>query len=320
MCSSTNGRNDQISAKRFATACIATSSALSRYKTSYNYINYSLWTMPIEFFGSLLLIVCFCVGKWCRVFGLTRRLGGLSLLVVGLLWYPRYGSLLIWGAAVYMLEPRRLLERRLTNPYLLTSLVLVSLVLDTVPASVARGPWWEGLISLAAGYPFNSDIVGRFDLPGSASMDPVVVCHAVGAVLLLTIVEVWPPARRALARPLPQFLGRISFPLYFMHEPVLLSVGRGAFLLARSAGIAPAASIAIAAGSFVSVSFAMAVLASRFVDKPATRLAAQTGQSVQHALDFLIGALSCRIVAVREHVQASARTRRFRISEMRKLK
>jgi peptidoglycan/LPS O-acetylase OafA/YrhL len=254
------------------------------FTTSYNY---SLWTMPVEFFASLLLIMCFCIGNYCRRFGLTRKAGGLSLLAIGFVCYPHYGSFMIAGAALYLLEPRRLLEGKLTNPYVLTALGLVSLLLGTVPTSAARGPWWDALISLPANYPFHYDLIGRFGLPGSASMEPPIVCHAAGAVLLLIVIEVWAPARRVLARPLPQFLGRLSFPLYFMHLPVLLSVGCGAFLFARSAGIAPAASIAIAAVSFASVSFAMAVLASHFVDKPATRLAAQTGRSVQSALDFL---------------------------------
>jgi peptidoglycan/LPS O-acetylase OafA/YrhL len=254
------------------------------FTTSYNY---SLWTMPVEFFGSLLLIMCFCIGNYCRRFGLTRRAGGLSLLATGFVCYPHYGSLMIAGAALYLLEPRRLLEGKLTNPYVLTALGLVSLLLGTVPTSAARGPWWDALVALPANFPFHYDPIGRFGLPGSASMDPPIVCHAAGAVLLLIVIEVWPPARRVLARPLPQFLGRISFPLYFMHLPVLLSVGCGAFLFARSSGIAPAASIAIAAVSFASVSFAMAVLASHFVDKPATRLAAQTGRIVQSAFDFL---------------------------------
>jgi peptidoglycan/LPS O-acetylase OafA/YrhL len=119
---------------------------------------------------------------------------------------------------------------------------------------------------------------------------------------LLIVVEIWPQARRFLDRPLPQFLGRISFSLYLVHEPVLLSVGCGAFLFARNAGMAPAASIATAAFSFAAVSLALAVLASRSIDRPATRLADRTARSVQHALDFFNRPRPARLISSRERL------------------
>jgi len=47
----------------------------------------ALWTMQIEFAGSVALIVLFGAGKWGARFGGTRVLAGFAMLAAGLLCY-----------------------------------------------------------------------------------------------------------------------------------------------------------------------------------------------------------------------------------------
>ena len=64
--------------------------------------------------------------------------------------------------------------------------------------------------------------------------------HAIGALLTLIVADNWRPLRDLLNRRTPQFLGRISFPLYLVHVPILLSLGLGTFLALLRVGLAPA--------------------------------------------------------------------------------
>ena len=96
-----------------------------------------------------------------------------------------------------------------------------------------------------------------------------------GIVLLLLAAAFWRPAVRVLeSRPL-QWLGRISFSLYLVHEPIVVTAR---FLLVRVD--APTwVSIAIA----VPVAFLVAVLFTRFVEAPFHRLARSAGRKVSLA-------------------------------------
>jgi peptidoglycan/LPS O-acetylase OafA/YrhL len=72
---------------------------------------------------------------------------------------------------------------------------------------------------------------------------------------------------------LAQFLGRISYPLYLIHLPVLLSVGCGVFVASIHAGQSRGISAALALLAFLAATLPLAWLFERFVDTKAIQLA-----------------------------------------------
>ena len=97
--------------------------------------------------------------------------------------------------------------------------------------------------------------------------------HVLGASLLCTGFFLSPALQKLLSRPPFQWLGKLSFSLYLVHVPVLLSVGTGCAVLLSDWGIqsyglmsALSASVTLAAVLLVSALF------WRFVEQPCTRL------------------------------------------------
>lgn len=118
-----------------------------------------------------------------------------------------------------------------------------------------------------------------------------------GAVLLIVCTGFFRPFRRALEAPVPQWLGRISFSLYLIHEPVLLAVR---FLLPRAALL-----VVVVLGLFFCV--VVAGLFTRWVEIPSHRLARRLGSRAQ-AWGHHQGA---RILAVSESEPGGSRLRRL---------
>jgi len=210
------------------------------FSSSYNS---ALWTMPIEFAGSLLLMTLFMLARGLRPLrAVGSATAGAGLLAAGVLCHSFYIALMLFGASIRMFRFSRCLRNRLAYP-----LLLASLVLGTVPFSVARGRWWNGLVALAPPPPR----AGWWSAwPGFTPIDGVAFWHGVGAIILLVVVDQTPSMRAWLGRPLPRFLGVISFPLYLLHIPLLFSVGCGVFVFAHSAGLGYGAACAVATAAY----------------------------------------------------------------------
>ncbi len=239
----------------------------------------SLWTMPLEFAGSGLLILLFAVRRWLGWGDTQQRAMGLALMVVGILLEPLFLSLIVIGAGMAMLDLRRWM--RLSTGLAVAGVVL-ALLLGTVPYSDARFALWGPLIRhLSPGplLPWHT-LPG---LPGLVPMDAVSLCHGVGAILLVAVVTCSAWLRRALSRPFAVWLGRISFPLYLVHIPLLLSGGCFVLLWANGLGLSYGAAVACAVAAYCLPSLALAELMARFVERPAIRLAAWSGLAVQSA-------------------------------------
>ena len=170
--------------------------------TSYNS---SLWTMRTEFTGSL---VAFGLGL-----ALLRLPGrGARAWLLGVAWL-----------ACFCVDPW------LANFPLGVGLASLSASGRLPRLHVAWAPVLILLSYAAATFSDNSGLNRavhahlHFALPG-----PTV--YGAGAVLALLAVESVPALHRLLSGRVPRWLGRMSFPLYLLHIPVLCSVGSFAYI------------------------------------------------------------------------------------------
>jgi peptidoglycan/LPS O-acetylase OafA/YrhL len=195
--------------------------------------NLVLWTMPVELWGSFIVFAAGLILLQARL--RTAVLAGLAVI----LW-----------AAVPANGP-----------------ALASFVGGAVLASTKRrlpAPLGIAVIGLALGS-YNTDRL--FGL--RAGMESTL--YGLGAVLLVAGVLHAPPLQRLLTGRWPQRLGRISFALYLVHQPIIFSLGAALFVALEPFGYAPAAAVSFLA--VLAVALPLAVVAERWIDRPATRLA-----------------------------------------------
>lgn len=182
----------------------------------------SLWTMPIEFQGSVILIFTFVACRY--LFRDAMRREGWCCLILILLTIAMHGSFLFLfgiGAVVYLSDLRGRVEPLGRSLWLPGFVIVLGLVLGTVPFSAARPEAISHFVNLA---PVQYSVPLR-------RMPPESFWHAIGAVLLLISVDANPRLRSMFSSRLFQWLGEISFPLYLVHIPLLLSVGCGSYML-----------------------------------------------------------------------------------------
>ena len=89
-------------------------------------------------------------------------------------------------------------------------------------------------------------------------------------------VLVLPVAQRICSMRLPAWLGRMSFPIYLLHWPIMMTVGSMTFLFASPLGQQIAAITALLVGLLVTLP--LAILFERFVDQPAIALSRVFGR------------------------------------------
>ena len=250
------------------------------YPRSYNS---SLWTMSVEFAGSLMLIGVVRGRGLLGRFGRSDDVVAGGLLLLAVVLFPTYLSLLAAGAGLQMYG---LAARGVRVPGWGALVLLgVGLLLGTVPYSVARGPWLDALVRAVPGAVLPWGRLG----PAFQTMERVEVLHGIGAVLLLMAIEWHPGLRRGLAAPVPRWLGTISFPLYLVHLPLLLSVGCGSFLVMHGLGAGYAVAAGVAGVVFLGVALLVASLAVRLLERPAVWAAGWAGAGVQRGVDRLRG-------------------------------
>jgi peptidoglycan/LPS O-acetylase OafA/YrhL len=233
-------------------------------QTSYNS---SLWTMPIEYIGSILLIVAFATGLPAR----SPRLAGVLFLALGLIFCRAFVSIMLFGAALYLLDIARFAVRMRLRAVMLA----VILALGTLPFSEARGPIRNALLLITAHVP-----PVPVSTPGFTAQGDVSLWHGVAAVALVALISGWPAVQRGLSVPIVASLGRLSFPLYLAHIPILLSVGCFSFLVARGAGLPYAAAVGISFAVYLPATLCAAMVLERFVDGPSMRMAGRVAENL----------------------------------------
>ena len=214
--------------------------------------NPALWTMRVEFFGSLVVFA------FLGVFGGHRRLIALSAsgaLILGLLGQVELG-LFLGGVALSAI----LVER----PHWLL-------------------PGWLGLALLAAGVTLGGTY-GGYDgrvllMPGSrAAFRPGEVRVGLGALAVVAAVALTPRLARVLsARPLV-WLGGVSFGVYLVHMVALTTAGAACVARLTPSYGWPLA-LLVASVATVGLSVVGGWVVTVLVDRPAVALARRVGRA-----------------------------------------
>ncbi len=235
--------------------------------------NTALWTMPIEFAGSVgMLLACCATKRLTRAAGHRKRACLVIFSLLYLAFFESYLGLFAAGALMRITIPTGC--RQLTaKPALPVALIAIGLFLGTIPVSQAAWP-------IFSAFP-NIRIPDWMPWPAQGPF----LWHTIGAVLMLGGLQSSALAKRALQSPPCQWFGKISFSLYLIHIPILMTLGCQAFLIARNLGASQAASAVAAVAVFFPAALLCAQAFTLAIDQPAIRLSGQLARRIQTSID-----------------------------------
>ncbi len=229
----------------------------------------ALWTMPIEADGSLVLMTIFVFLR--RTGRHLDRLAGYAFCLFAVLGAGSFLSLFAFGAALRLLQPTKMSAALGGSRWALVALLLLGLFFGTVPFGIHRWAIYEWLTALATHVIWHA----RFWLHS-----PVSFWHGIGAALILLAVCSCPSMQSALSRPFGRFLGRISFPLYILHVPLLMVIECDAILLCQHIGMPPLAGGVLSLAVFVVVAVAVAATLTPLIEGGAINLSFRLGAAI----------------------------------------
>jgi peptidoglycan/LPS O-acetylase OafA/YrhL len=200
--------------------------------------NSALWTMHFELFGSFAAYATALVMIFQKSLPRAMTIGAIAILLT---------ATLTGRGGVYYAMP-------------IAGVLVARIYIERNSMASALGfmkPWQTPIVLVTAalavvllGYDGYSKPVGFYAfMAGFArpEMEPIV--HGVAAVAILMLVLFCEPIRKALSGPTTALLGRLSFPLYLVHLPILL----GLVLPIHS-------SLAVRCGDIVAASAAFVIL------------------------------------------------------------
>jgi peptidoglycan/LPS O-acetylase OafA/YrhL len=168
-----------------------------------------LWTMTLELWGSVTVLLLCLAERWLwRPPLALAALAVLCLFTIPLLSGFFFGALIAYAHRDGGLAFRREGGRR-----------------ALIGAAVAAGALLLASMAIWDSGPLAGHALARLVVYGVAA--PVLVVAVSGSA--------W--TARLLSTPFSRWLGRISFPLYLMHFPVLVSVTSGAIIATDGAGV-----------------------------------------------------------------------------------
>jgi peptidoglycan/LPS O-acetylase OafA/YrhL len=234
-----------------------------------------LWTMPIEFSGSVLILVL--------VFFVRRAPGHArwdlpGLLVLTCLTWGYYQFFMVCGVWLYFLHERGGFRLDFGKPLLAAAMAFLVIACASYPA-VDR----PGLFYRLFAFDVSSWVDFHFQhLFWFVGMDRAAFYQGCGAVCLVWSVLNSPRLQVFLGRA--TFLGKISFPLYLVHIPLLFSVGAVYFPFKAWFGGANAAILPTFV-VFLASSLASAWIGYLLVEKPSVQLSRRIGARIDAFLE-----------------------------------
>jgi peptidoglycan/LPS O-acetylase OafA/YrhL len=165
----------------------ATFDVLFRYGLQPTF-DWALWTMPLEFKGSLLVYGLIGAFAYLPRLGRPGRVAVAGMVCAGL-----FIAALPLGACFCL-------------GYLMAEAVVTA---DAAPAWLGRAPRLVPVLTLLLAV--TCDVTGR-------SYDAITAAWALAVVQAAAF---WPPVRAFLSNGISRWLGRVSFPLYLVHVPVI---------------------------------------------------------------------------------------------------
>ncbi|HEX9449739.1 MAG TPA: acyltransferase family protein, partial [Dongiaceae bacterium] len=236
--------------------------------TSYNAL---LWTMKFEWYGSLLV---FLIARLLP--GRLWRLSVALLLLAVLGQVPGYAVLHLFMAGM-ILHDATVMMRAWQG--------------DRPPSSSLVGDV-AGIFLVGLGFYLPRLIMMMIDAQGTSLMALLWLRQALpswqgdrwmlAAIPVVVGVLLSPKLRYFLSNSLGRFLGKISFPLYLFHLPVILSLGSWLLLsLLSRTNLIPAALVAFAVTA--SVALLIAWIMTILVEAPTLRLAGRFGALIDRA-------------------------------------
>lgn len=225
--------------------------------------NYVLWTISIEFYGSLLIFALYaltgknksvsaalCVGAGCYLLFLPKAFGVYSLF--------------LFGAALAHVDFRPLRQRWRKYRLSLSAALLLA------------GCYLAGFHENSASY--RALAAAADALRGLApEADPAVIYPAIGALCILTAVLTsmaeHNSAESGAGRRMLAWMGKLSFSVYLLHPLVLASVGN---YLLLDMGNTPR-SLLLCLALVLGITYALSYFFYRYVDKPSMSIADRLG-------------------------------------------
>lgn len=239
-----------------------------------------LWTMPIELWGSVILIAVFrltALGNYATTTRKNARI--ILLLVLGILGFGSYLSLFAIGALLNLTQIHRKTSPLWAILCLGAGVFFGTMPYSAVPWSIVR-PFVTQTLPAIHGLPYAHSMLSLY--------------HSVGAILIIIAANACIPFRNLLSTRLFQFLGDISFPLYLIHIPLLLSVVSAGALMMLGGGFSYAWTMICSLLFFIAASIFVATGLLFISEKPSITLSSRIGVATDQLVRKAIAYISCR--------------------------
>lgn len=210
-------------------------------------LNNALWTMKVEFLGSMLVF------GFLAVFGKLRWRWLIYAVLVAVSWNSYYLAFVL-GMALCDVSNSRWSPKVLPWPAI-GLLVIGGLALGAAPIP---GPTATVYSSLA--------------WPGADRYLIFILSHIIGALMLLVAIIYSPTLKTVFSSAPLRYLGKISFALYLLHVLVLGSYASYLFVLLNRS-LSYGVSLMWTGLAYVVIALIAADIFTRYVDEPAIRWA-----------------------------------------------